>query len=58
MTTNKALIISICGLNLENPDFAYEQLYVAWSRVGKLLNILVLATETLTNNIVNRLAFN
>ncbi|XP_063993665.1 uncharacterized protein LOC135171207 [Diachasmimorpha longicaudata] len=47
--------MSICGLDLENPCFSHGQLYVACSRVGKPSNLVVLAKDRLTKNIVHRL---
>jgi hypothetical protein len=60
MTINKSQrqTMSICGLDLENPCFSHEQLYVACSHVGKSLNLFILAKYRLTKNIVFQLVLN
>jgi ATP-dependent DNA helicase PIF1 len=56
MTINKeqGQSLQVCGLNLENPCFSHEQLYVACSRVGKPSDLFVYTytSEAKTKNIV------
>ena len=53
MTINKAQgqSLQVCGLNLENPCFSHEQLYVACSHVRKP-DLFVYAPDGKTRNIV------
>ncbi|GFS49323.1 ATP-dependent DNA helicase [Trichonephila clavipes] len=54
MTINKAQgqAFQVYGLNLINPCFSHEQLYVGCSRVGKPSNLFVLAPDRKTKNVV------
>jgi len=44
--------LQVCGLNLENPYFSHEQLFVACSNVGKISNLFAYAPDRKRKNIV------
>lgn len=58
MIINKAQgqTMSICGLDLENPVFSHDQLYVACSRFRKPSSLFIYTSQELTKNIVHQIA--
>ena len=54
MTINKSQgqALKVVGLDLEEPCFSHGQLYVEISRVGNEKNLLILAENGRTRNIV------
>jgi hypothetical protein len=45
--------IKYCGVDLRSPCFSHGQLYVAFSRVGSLKDLFILAPGSETKNVVS-----